>query len=250
MCRPAHHASRILGRRALLRLGCVTLAWLVGSPLRAFAQSPRESLDELERRTREYQETLERLLAVEVQAAALADADVERYRTLHAQGLVARQDVDRAVQAAAAARERVRDARIRLTDSSRALAEAQGLARLAALPPPSAPGGERATPEVAEYRGISPWTLAQVATLEEFFTARFGRSLPVSALGQTPTHDRLGFDHRNAVDVAVHPDSPEGRALLGYLRANGIPYLAFRGALAGASTGAHVHVGAASPRRG
>ena len=33
-----------------------------------------------------------------------------------------------------------------------------------------------------------------------------------------------------------------------YARARGIPFLAFRGPLAGASTGAHVHVGAASPR--
>ena len=99
-----------------------------------------------------------------------------------------------------------------------------------------------------EYRGARPWTLAQVASLEQFFAVRFGRSLPVSALGQTPLHDRLGFDHRNAVDVAVHPHSVEGRALVDHLRARGIPFLAFRGPLAGASTGAHVHVGAASPR--
>jgi hypothetical protein len=72
----------------------------------------------------------------------------------------------------------------------------------------------------------------------------------VSALGQTAVHNRLGFDHRNAADVAVHPDSPEGRALLDHLRALGVPFLAFRGAVAGASTGAHVHVGAPSPRSG
>ena len=69
-------------------------------------------------------------------------------------------------------------------------------------------------------------------------------------MGQTSLHDRLGFDHRNAVDVAVHPESAEGRALLGYLRARGIPFLAFRGPVAGASTGAHVHVGAPSARTG
>jgi hypothetical protein len=125
--------------------------------------------------------------------------------------------------------------------------EAQALRRLAALPPVS-PGEERSTPDVLEYRGASPWTLAQVASLEQFVAVRFERSLPVSALGQTPLHDRLGFDHRNAVDVAVHPDRVEGRALLDHLRARGIPFLAFRGPLAGASTGAHVHVGAASPR--
>jgi hypothetical protein len=72
----------------------------------------------------------------------------------------------------------------------------------------------------------------------------------VSALGQTATHDRLGFDHRNAVDVALHPDSREGRALLDHLRSRGFPFLAFRGPLPGASTGAHVHVGGPSPRIG
>jgi hypothetical protein len=72
----------------------------------------------------------------------------------------------------------------------------------------------------------------------------------VSALGQTALHDRLGFDHRNAADVAVHPDTVEGRALLDYLRAEGIPFLEFRGPRRGVSTGAHVHVGAASPRTG
>jgi hypothetical protein len=130
------------------------------------------------------------------------------------------------------------------------LVEAQALGRLAALPPPAFPENERAIPEVAEYRGAGPWSLGQVESLEQFFVGRFGRPLPVSALGQTPTHDRLGFDHRNAVDVAVHPDSVEGRALLAHLRGRGIPFLAFRGPRAGVSTGAHVHVGSASPRTG
>ena len=129
------------------------------------------------------------------------------------------------------------------------MVEAQALQRLAALPPVP-PGAEQSTPEVVEYHGVTAWTLAQVASLDRFFSARFGRPLPVSALGQTPVHDRLGFDHRNAADVAVHPDSVEGRALLDHLRALGIPFLAFRGPVAGASTGAHVHVGAPSPRTG
>lgn len=78
---------------------------------------------------------------------------------------------------------------------------------------------------------------------------RFGHPLPIGALGQTTAHDRLGFDHHNAVDVAVHPDSAEGRALVAHLRAHGIPFLAFRAARAGVATGAHVHVGEPSARR-
>jgi hypothetical protein len=87
-----------------------------------------------------------------------------------------------------------------------------------------------------------------VSTLHAFFAEQFGRPLPVSALGQTPVHDRLGFDHRNALDIAVHPDSEEGRSLLVYLRRERIPFLAFRGPVPGASTGAHIHIGTASPR--
>ena len=75
-----------------------------------------------------------------------------------------------------------------------------------------------------------------------------GRPLPVSAFGQTPAHDDLGFDHRNALDVAVHPDSPEGQALMTWLRGEGISFLAFRNAVAGEATGAHVHVGEPSSR--
>ena len=54
--------------------------------------------------------------------------------------------------------------------------------------------------------------------VERFFAGRFGRSIPISAFGQSPAHDRIGFDHRNAVDVALHPDSQEGQALMGYLQ--------------------------------
>lgn len=141
------------------------------------------------------------------------------------------------------------ETRSQLADSERIVVEARALRRLASLPP-VALGEEQSTPEILDYRGAGPWTLSQIASLEQFFAARFARPLPVSALDQTPLHDRLGFDHRNAVDVAVHPDSVEGRARLGHLRARGIPFLAFRGPLAGASTGAHVHVGPASPRAG
>jgi hypothetical protein len=92
----------------------------------------------------------------------------------------------------------------------------------------------------------SRWALTQAARLQRFFARRFGRALPISALGQTARHDELGFDHRNALDIAVHPDSPEGRALIRYLRRAGVPWLAFRGPVPGIATGAHIHVGAPS----
>jgi hypothetical protein len=69
-------------------------------------------------------------------------------------------------------------------------------------------------------------------------------------MGQSRTHDRLGLDHRDAIDVALRPDSPEGRDLMAYLRKAGIPFLAFRGKIASVSTGAHIHIGRPSPRLG
>jgi hypothetical protein len=58
----------------------------------------------------------------------------------------------------------------------------------------------------------------------------------------------LGYDHREAVDVAVSPRSREGRALITYLREARIPFLAFRGKMPGVSTGPHIHIGLPSPR--
>jgi hypothetical protein len=72
--------------------------------------------------------------------------------------------------------------------------------------------------------------------------------MPVSADGETATHRALGFDHRGRVDVAVNPDQPEGVWLMGYLQKNRIPYFAFRMAVQGKATGAHIHIGPQSAR--
>jgi hypothetical protein len=237
-------------RRELLRLGYAALAWqILVAPDRVKADALDESFAELEQRTREYRTSLERLVSVHEAALNRATAAGEQAGRLHAQGLIARRDVEEAERVTADARARLGQTRAQLADADSLMVEAHALQRLAALPPVP-PGAEQSTPEVVQYHGITAWTLAQVASLDRFFSARFGRPLPVSALGQTAVHDRLGFDHRNAADIAVHPDSVEGRALLDHLRALGVPFLAFRGAVAGASTGAHVHVGAPSPRTG
>lgn len=224
----------------------LALTFLVGSS--AIAETLAESLAEMQSRSRVYRESLVRLLEIQEQDAARVEATAERYRTLHPQGLVSRRDVDVADDAATLARTKTENTRARIAEADHVSVEAEATLRLAMLPP--APlGGDRATAEVLEYRGAGRWSLAQASSLERFFQQRFGRRLPVSALGQTATHDHLGFDHRDALDVAVHPDSVEGHALLAHLRAHRVPFLAFRGAVVGASTGAHVHVGAPSPRK-
>ncbi len=199
-----HGTGAVIARRAFVRLGRAALAWpAILTAGRVIADTLAETLVELEQKTREYQDTLARLLGREEQAVIRATATAERYRTLHVEGLVSRRDVEGAEQAVAEARDRVHETRSQLADSQRIVVEAQALQRLAALPPVSL-GEERSTSDVLEYRGASPWTLAQIASLEQFFAVRFGRSLPVSALGQTP--------------------------LVDHLRARGIPFLAFSGA--------------------
>ena len=87
---------------------------------------------------------------------------------------------------------------------------------------------------------------ADVRKAEQAFMRQFGKLLPVSAIGETALHRSLGFDHRGRVDVALHPDDPEGLWLRGYLMEQGIPFYAFRGSLQGKATGAHIHIGPAS----
>ena len=112
---------------------------------------------------------------------------------------------------------------------------------------PQPPARRRLSP-VVRYAGAGAWSLADADTVQQFFARRFGRPLPVSAWGQTVVHDRLGLDHHDAFDVAVHPDSAEGRALMAFLKSEGIPFVAVRSRIRGLSTGAHIHVGPESGR--
>lgn len=84
--------------------------------------------------------------------------------------------------------------------------------------------------------------------LETAYFKRFSQPLPISADGETAVHKALGFDHRGRVDVAVNPTAPEGRWILQYLEAKKIPYFAFRAAVRGQATGAHIHIGPGSIR--
>jgi hypothetical protein len=71
--------------------------------------------------------------------------------------------------------------------------------------------------------------------------------LPISADGDTPLHRSMGLNHTGRLDIAVHPDSDQGRFLTTILESWGIPYIAFRSAVPGQATGPHVHIGLPSP---
>ena len=197
--------------------------------------------------TRTYRETLDRLLIFHEQDAARAEQEVAKRRSLLEKGIVSRREVEESEWAAAAAMRRVKETSERRAEADALLAETLASIELARLPRAPA-AGVVSTANALRYDGDGELTSALASGLERFFAQRFARPLPVSARGQTALHDRMGLDHRAAMDVAVHPDSEEGRALIEYLRVRGIPFLAFRGAVLGSSTGAHVHVGWASMR--
>ena len=98
------------------------------------------------------------------------------------------------------------------------------------------------------YQGDGAFNMMAFAHVESDFEKHFGKSLPISAMGETAVHRSLGFDHRGRVDVAIHPDQPEGHWLLEYLVDHKIPYFAFRHAVPGKATGAHIHIGPMSTR--
>lgn len=212
--------------------------------LRAQVRSTRA---EQLRAARDYKAALEHLLTVREDELQRALEQADRTRDLAERGIIARRDVETSERAVA-------DARARIDRTwNEALVAASLIAKVLAHDELAAgrrlaPGGEQVTEHLVRYQGRRPWTLAFTASLEDFFRKSFGRVLPVSAFGQTPIHDKLGFDHRNAVDLAVHPDSTEGRAVMDWLRRAGLSFIAFRGALAGSATGAHIHIGEPSQR--
>lgn len=110
------------------------------------------------------------------------------------------------------------------------------------------PNPVEAAPASGPIEGAVKWRLAEAAKIQDFFEAKFKRKLPTTAFGQSDLHTRWRLDHRNGMDVGLHPDSVEGRALIQYLRQESIPFLAFRGPVSGVATGPHIHIGNRSPR--
>jgi hypothetical protein len=186
----------------------------------------------------------------------LQQAEVEKLtkntdllRQLYSEGLVARVELEKAEQELTAAKTQVEETKKAdelAKVQARELAKAQQLAKTKSfVKPPLMPLNKSAT----VMRSTSGnWSMASLSAVQQFFSTTFGKALPTSTIGQSATHNRMGWDHRNAVDIGLHPDSTEGRALIAYLQNAGIPFLAFRAAVPGVSTGPHIHIGSPSHR--
>lgn len=255
-----------MGRIFYLRLAAAALVLLWGgAAARAQKKAAVAELSPervaLVRATEEYKAGTREMIRLKEAELAKAEEKHEQFRQLVADGLLARRDLEESERTLAGHRARLEDLRKQITDSDHLIAElwaAQEAEKLAQeeakaqaaavkkLLRPTAKFSNTAV--VIRHAGSSGWTLSNISGVQSFFWNAFGRPLPTSAFGQTPTHDRMGFDHRRAVDVALHPDSAEGRALIGYLQSQGIPFIAFRAAVPGSATGPHIHIGPPSHR--
>jgi hypothetical protein len=173
----------------------------------------------------------------------------EQLRQLYSEGLIARVEVEKAESQLATAKAGVEETRAQIAATEKLAVEQKKAAELAKFKPldKTTSMALNRTPAVMRFTSGN-WSLANLSAVQQFFSKTFGRALPTSTIGQSATHNRMGWDHRHAVDVGLHPDSVEGRALISFLQSSGIPFLAFRGAIPGVSTGPHIHIGQPSHR--
>ena len=196
-----------------------------------------------------YKDSLQKLLVFQEADVKTATETLEKRKALLSENIISKKEVEESEHAVATAQSKVNETKKQMGESDNLIAEASGERQLEKLGP-SRPGAYQATAALIRYNGPTHWALSDASKVEVFFAGRFKHTLPISAFGQTAVHDHLGFDHRNAMDVALSPDSIEGKALMDYLRSQGIPFIAFHYAVAGSATGAHIHIGLPSRRLG
>ena len=207
--------------------------------------------DEFVRLTNEYKASLGKLLPFYENDLKRAEEKLEQGKKLLAEGLIARTQVEENERALALAKEKINE-----TNRQMASAEAQ----IASVLVETAANEEIAknlrlakqglirTASFTRFTGAGGWNIGEAWKIQRFFSDSFNKQLPIAVFGQGSIHDRWRLDHRNAMDIQLHPDGVEGRALLNFLQKNGIPYLAFRSAIPGTATGPHIHIGRPSHR--
>jgi hypothetical protein len=192
----------------------------------------------------DYKASLERLLVLQENDVKAASDEVEKRKELLAQSIISKRELEESERTLSATQDKVASTKKQIGESDDLIAEASAEEQMVKL----APGTYQTTAALIRYNGSASWVLTDAGKVQSFFALRFNQALPISAFGQTPVHDHLGFDHRNSIDVAVSPDSTEGQTLMAYLRGAGIPFIAFRHAVRGSATGAHIHIGYPSKR--
>ena len=201
--------------------------------------------------TKEYKASLAKLLPYYENDVKKAEDKLEQSKKLLAEGLIPKSQLEENERSLAAAKQK-------LAETNRAMTGADD--QIAGVLVEAAANDEIAknlrlgkqslvrTAAFTRYTGASGWNLTDAWKVQRFFSDTFKKQLPIAVFGQGAIHDRWRLDHHNAMDIQLHPDGPEGRALLEFLQKNGIPYLAFRTAIPGTATGPHIHIGRPSHR--
>ena len=207
--------------------------------------------EEFIKATNEYKSSLGKLLPYYESNLKKAEEKFETSKKLLAEGLIPRTQVEENERALALAKEKIDE-----TNRQMASAEAQ----IAGVLVETAANEEInknlrlakqrlvRTAAFTRYTGAGGWNIGEAYKIQRFFSDTFNKQLPIAVFGQGAIHDRWRLDHHNAMDIQLHPDGVEGRALLDFLQKNGIPYLAFRSAIPGTATGPHIHIGRPSHR--
>ena len=213
-------------------------------PEQVQADAAQSNKTDLIRSAELYKSSLQDLLVVREESAKKAAEQLVKLKELYTDGLLSRRELEANEQAVVSAQASADEVRRKIEATNQLIAEAsvEAVEADAAL---SVPTSDSKVRRVAyfRYNGTTAWSLSAAARIESFFVNKFGRRLPVSAFGQSDLHNRWGYDHRDAMDVGLHPDSVEGQALMAYLQSAGIPFIAFRRAVAGSATGPHIHIG-------
>jgi hypothetical protein len=201
--------------------------------------------------TKEYKASLEKLLALYKVSVKKSEDRLDKSKELFKEGLISKTQLEESEQALAAEQLKVNGVQQQMknaeTQVAQTLLEMEGekqIARLRLRPK----GGLIQTASFIRYTGAGVWAISQAGKLEQFFQQTFKRSLPIAVFGQGAVQNRWRLDHRNAMDISLHPDGAEGQALIDFMRRNGIPFSAFRGAIPGVATGPHLHIGRPSHR--
>jgi hypothetical protein len=230
----------------------VLLAFAAGSaqPGKVSQKESKPSQKNLIELTEAYKARTQEVAHLNQQELDKAVEKLETLRQLVADGLVARNELQEAEQNIAAMREKVAGTQQQVASADRLIAEIKASEKREEPQPRSvlAAGSSKLKLTSFRYSGSGSWSLNNLHEIRSFFANKFDRSLPTSAIGQSTTHNQLRWAHRNAVDVPLHPDSNEGKALIDYLQGRGIPFLAFRSAIPGVATGPHIHIGLPSHR--
>jgi len=201
--------------------------------------------------TKEYKASLEKLLSLYQESVKKAELQRDKMAKLLAEGLIAKKDLQQAEDALADAKLKVSGVQTQIGSAdaqiAQTLIEIEGekeIAKLGRVPRGTTIRGA----SFIRYTGAGSWVLSQAGKVESFFQQTFKRPLPIAVFGQGAIHNQWRLDHRNAMDISLNPDGIEGQALMDFLRKNGIPFSAFRGAIPGVATGPHIHIGMPSHR--